>query len=77
MQNSINLLAVPANIDLVASGVVIIIAAGIDVYRRLTLEPALARRTLERQMKQARAGTPPEATALAEDTTPAGTGRKN
>lgn len=62
VQNSINLLAVPANIDLVASGVVIIIAAGIDVYRRMTLEPALARRALERQMKLATAGPASEPT---------------
>lgn len=49
VQNSINLLAVPPNFDLVVSGVVIILAAGVDVYRRLHLEPALARRALERQ----------------------------
>ncbi|WP_166788126.1 ABC transporter permease [Cryobacterium glaciale] len=49
VQNSINLLAVPANVDLVVSGVVIVLAAGVDVYRRLRLEPALARRALEKQ----------------------------
>jgi len=52
VQNSINLLAVPANVDLVVSGVVIILAAGVDVYRRLKLEPALARRALERQKRE-------------------------
>lgn len=51
VQNSINLLAVPANFDLVVSGVVIILAAGVDVYRRLKLEPALARRALEKQKR--------------------------
>jgi ribose transport system permease protein len=52
VQNCINLLSVPANIDLVVSGIVIVLAAGVDVYRRLRLEPALARRALEKQ-KQA------------------------
>jgi ribose transport system permease protein len=53
VQNSINLLSVPPNYDLVVSGVVIILAAGVDVYRRLYLEPSLARRTLEKQQAQA------------------------
>jgi len=51
VQNSINLLAVPANFDLVVSGIVIILAAGVDVYRRLKLEPALARRALEKSKR--------------------------
>jgi ribose transport system permease protein len=53
VQNSINLLSVPPNFDLVVSGVVIVLAAGVDVYRRLYLEPSLARRTLEKQQAQA------------------------
>lgn len=52
VQNSINLLAVPPNFDLVVSGIVIILAAGVDVYRRLYLEPALARRSLQSQDSQ-------------------------
>lgn len=52
VQNAINLLAVPANVDLVVRGFVIVLAAGVDVYRRLYLEPALARRSLERQLAQ-------------------------
>lgn len=57
VQNSINLLAVPANVDLVVSGLVIVIAAGVDVYRRLYLEPALARRALQKAQSRAAAAT--------------------
>ena len=62
VQNSINLLSVPPNFDLVVSGVVIVLAAGVDVYRRLYLEPSLARRTLEKQQaaQAARATVPAE-----------------
>jgi len=56
VQNSINLLAVPANVDMVVSGVVIVLAAGVDVYRRLYLEPALARRSLEKAQDAAARG---------------------
>lgn len=60
VQNSINLLAVPANVDQVVSGVVIVLAAGVDVYRRLYLEPALARRSLEKSRAAAAAAAPQE-----------------
>jgi ribose transport system permease protein len=55
VDNSINLLAVPANFDEIVSGVIIVLAAGVDVYRRLRLEPALARRALEKQQATAAA----------------------
>ena len=73
VQNSINLLAVPANFDLVVSGVVIILAAGVDVYRRLRLEPALARRALEKQKRaEAEREAEPDRQPVAHD--PASTG---
>ncbi|WP_382308025.1 ABC transporter permease [Herbiconiux sp. UC225_62] len=68
VQNSINLLSVPPNFDLVVSGIVIILAAGVDVYRRLRLEPALARRSLERQ-KQAEARAEAKAGSGSEQST--------
>jgi ribose transport system permease protein len=68
VDNSINLLAVPANFDEVVSGVIIVLAAGVDVYRRLRLEPALARRALEKQQATAAAAaaaaTPDESQPL-------------
>jgi ribose transport system permease protein len=58
--NGINLLGVPANFDLVVSGVVIALAAGLDVYRRLYLAPKLARRSMRRQIGRATEGQPPD-----------------
>ena len=44
VQNAINLLNVPPNYDYVVSGLVIAIAAALDVYRRSYLEAGLRRR---------------------------------
>ena len=44
VQNAINLLNVPPNYDYVVSGLVIAVAAALDVYRRKYLEAGLRRR---------------------------------
>jgi ribose transport system permease protein len=46
VQNAINLLNVPPNYDYVVSGLVIAIAAGLDVYRRSYVEAGLRRRSI-------------------------------
>jgi ribose transport system permease protein len=46
VQNAINLLNVPPNYDYVVSGLVIAVAAALDVYRRNTLEAGLRRRSI-------------------------------
>jgi len=49
VQNAINLLSVPPNYDYVVSGLVIAIAAALDVYRRRYVEAGLRRRTISRR----------------------------
>ena len=44
VQNAVNLLQVPANWDEIASGGIIVVAAGIDVYRRRYVAARLVRR---------------------------------
>jgi ribose transport system permease protein len=46
VQNAVNLLNVPPNYDYVVSGVVIAVAAALDVYRRSYVEAGLRRRTM-------------------------------
>jgi ribose transport system permease protein len=46
VQNAINLLNVPPNYDYVVSGLVIAVAAALDVYRRNALEAGLRRRSI-------------------------------
>jgi ribose transport system permease protein len=46
VQNAVNLLNVPPNYDYVVSGVVIAVAAALDVYRRRYVEAGLRRRTM-------------------------------
>lgn len=45
VQNAVNLLRVPPNWDYIVSGLVIAIAAALDVYRRRYVEAGLVRRT--------------------------------
>jgi ribose transport system permease protein len=51
VQNAINLLNVPANYDYVVSGVVIAVAAALDVYRRRFVEAGLRRRSIAGKKK--------------------------
>ena len=54
VQNAINLLNVPPNYDYVVSGLVIAVAAALDVYRRNYLEAGLRRRGISRPFRAAK-----------------------
>jgi ribose transport system permease protein len=58
VQNAINLLNVPPNYDYVVSGLVIALAASVDVFRRNFAEAALRRRSA--RVKQEQAGSAPK-----------------
>jgi ribose transport system permease protein len=61
VQNAINLLNVPANYDYVVSGLVIAIAASLDVYRRRYVEAGLLRRSIAgKQAERSRQENKPE-----------------
>jgi ribose transport system permease protein len=53
VQNAVNLLNIPPNYDYVVSGVVIAVAAALDVYRRRYVEAGLRRRTMVARREKA------------------------